>query len=100
MVGIVVVVALVAALGAWGRFQHTSSRGRMMSPMWLAFTATALSILFLTAGAVGYKINHGMPFMVPTAWTDHVIWRQIWVGAGAAVASVFLWRAGLRSLRP
>jgi hypothetical protein len=71
----------------------------MRSPLWGAFTATAVSILFIVAGGVGYKLTHGVPFTHSTEWTGQVLWSQIWVGAAAALLAVFLWRAGLRSLR-
>jgi hypothetical protein len=37
----------------WTLFLYRSSGGRMWSPLWLAFTSTALAVVFLVAGVVG-----------------------------------------------
>jgi hypothetical protein len=93
LVGVVVVVV------GWHWFINVQSGGRARSPLWGAFTATAVAILFVVAGAVGYKLTHGVPFANRLEWTGRVLWSEIWVGAAAAVVAVFLWRAGLRSIR-
>jgi hypothetical protein len=94
-----IVLSLLVLLGLWGRFLHATSAGRASSPLWGAFTATAVAILFVVAGTVGYKLDHGVPFTISTAWSGRVLWSEIWVGAGAALVAVYLWRVGLRSLR-
>jgi hypothetical protein len=93
------ILALVAFGVAWHWFLHKKSGGRSRSPLWGAFTATAVAILFLVAGAAGYKLSHGVPFTIGSAWTDQVIWSEIWVGAGVALIAVYLWRLGVQSLR-
>jgi len=99
MKGPILVLALIGLLGAWGRFTHARSGGRATSPLWMAFTATTMAGLFVVAGAVGYKLSHGVPFANRLAWTDSVIWSEIWVGAGLALMAVYFWRTGLHSLR-
>jgi len=99
MKGIAIFVAFVAVLAVCQSFLYRQSRGRMRSPLWGAFTATAVAILFVVAGVVGYKLTHGVPFTHRAEWTGQVLWSQIWVGAAAALVAGFLWRAGLRSIR-
>lgn len=96
---VVAVLALVAFLAAWQWFLYKRTGGRVWSPLWNAFSATAAAILFLVAGALGYQLTNGVPFTVRTAWSGKVIWSEIWIGTAAAVLAVFLWRLGLRSLR-
>lgn len=96
---VIPVLAVVAFLAVWTFLLHKRSGGRTWSPLWGAFTATAAAILFVVAGAVGYRLNHGVPFMNRAAWSDQVIWSQIWVGIGVALIAVYLWRLGVRSLR-
>jgi hypothetical protein len=93
LVGVVVVVV------GWHWFINVQSGGRARSPLWGAFTATAVAILFIVAGAVGYKLTHGIPFTHSLEWTGRVLWSEIAVGVGAGVAAIFFWRAGLRSIR-
>ena len=97
--GIAIFVGFVAVLAVWQTFVYRQSGGRIRSPLWGAFTATAVAILFVVAGAVGYKLTHGIPFTHRNEWTGQVLWSQIAVGAVAALVAVFLWRAGLRSIR-
>ena len=93
LVGVVVVVV------GWHWFINVQSGGRARSPLWGAFTATAVAILFIVAGAVGYKLTHGIPFTHGLEWTGRVLWSEIAVGVAAGVAAIFFWRAGLRSIR-
>ena len=97
--GIAIFLVFVALLALWQSFLYRQSGGRLRSPLWGAFTATAASILFIVAGAVGYKLTHGVPFTNRSEWTGQVLWSQIAVGGVAAIVAVFLWRAGLRSIR-
>jgi hypothetical protein len=96
---VVPLLVIVGSITAWYWFLHKQSNGRSTSPLWGAFTATAVSILFVVAGALGYKLSHGIPFTLSTAWTGRVLWSEIWVGLGAAIIASCLWRVGLRSIR-
>lgn len=89
----------VAFLAAWAWFLHKRSGGRQWSPLWLAFTSTTVATLFFIAGTIGYRLDKRTRFFAGTAWSDTVIWWQIWVGIAAAFAAVYFWRKGLRALR-
>jgi len=99
IVAILALTALLAFVGAWHWFLYRRSGGRTWSPLWGAFTATAVAILFVVAGALGYRLERGVPFTIAAAWSGQVLWSQIWVGTGMAVLAIYLWRRGLRSLR-
>ena len=99
MKGIAIFLAFVAVLALWQSFVYRQSGGRLRSPLWGAFTATAVALLFVVAGVVGYKLTHGVPFTHRNEWTGQVLWSQIAVGGFAALVAAFLWRAGLRSIR-
>jgi uncharacterized membrane protein YhdT len=94
-----IMLGLLAVVVMWHRFMYRQSNGRTQSPLWMAFSTTTVAILFITAGATGYRLSHGIPFTVASAWSGKIIWSQIGVGAGVAVLAAYFWRLGLRSLR-
>ena len=53
---------------------HRVSRGRTLSALWRAFTATAAAMLFVVVGAVGYTLWHGVPFTI-AALGPEPYWR-------------------------
>jgi len=99
IVAIQVLTALLAVVIAWHWFSYRRSRGRTWSSLWGAFTATAVSMLFVVAGALGYRLEGGVPFTIAAAWSGTVLWPEIWVGIGVALIAIYLWYRGLRSLR-
>jgi hypothetical protein len=94
-----IVLALVAVAAFWQWLVYRQSNGRTHSPLWIAFSTTTLAIIFVTAGATGYRLSHGVPFTMSSAWTGEVIWSQIAIGACVALLAAYFWRLGLRSLR-
>jgi hypothetical protein len=99
IVAILALAALVAFVAAWHWLLYRRSRGRTSSSLWGAFTATAVAMLFVVAGALGYRLEGGVPFTIATAWSGTVLWSEIWVGTGVALIAIYFWRRGLRSLR-
>jgi hypothetical protein len=91
------VLVIVAVLATWGWFLYKVSRGRMWSPLWLAFSTTAAAVLFLVAGANGYTLSKHARFVDGTSWSDAVIWWQVGVGLALLPLAAFFWRKGLRS---
>ena len=91
--------AVLAVVAAWHWVLYRRSRGRTWSPLWGAFTATAVAMLFLVAGALGYRLEGGVPFTIPAAWSDRVLWSEVWVGIVVALIAIYLWHRGLRALR-
>ena len=97
----VIVLALLAFLAAWNLFLYKQSGRRAWSPLWMAFSATFAAILFIGAGSAGYTLDRFIldRFVTGTAWSDSVIWWQVWVGLAVLPVAAYLWRRGLRSLR-
>ena len=95
----IIVLALLAFLAAWNLFLYKQSGRRAWSPLWMAFSATFAALLFVGAGTVGYTLDKHDRFVAGTAWSDSVIWSQVWVGLAASLVAAYLWRRGLRSLR-
>jgi hypothetical protein len=89
---------LAVFFGAWHWFLHRASRGRMWSPLWMAFSTTAVAVLFMGAGTIGYALGQQTRFAEGTRWSENVIWWQVGVGLALVPLAAFLWRKGLRSL--
>jgi len=92
-------LVVVAFLTGWNWLLYKKSRGRAWSPLWMAFSTTATAILFVVSGALGYTLNKHTRFVNGTAWSDSVIWWEIWTGIAVALVAACFWRAGLRSIR-
>jgi hypothetical protein len=92
------VLAIFALVVGWNAFIYKHSGGRMR-PLWIAFSTTAIAIVLMTAGLIGYTLDRHDRFVAHTAWTGHVIWSQIGVGLLFALAAAFFWRNALPRLR-
>jgi len=92
-------VILIAAAVAWHYYSYKQSGGRTHRPLWMAFSATALSIVFLAAGSMGYMLSRHDQFVAHTAWADGVLWSEVGAGLALALLAAILWPLGLRDLR-
>jgi hypothetical protein len=96
------VVAVVVVLIAWSWQFHFWSNSptarRSRSPLWLGFTATAASGLFLIAGIIGYNLIVSRRLSAGTAWADDVIWWQVAVGAALVPVAIYLLQRGVRDV--
>lgn len=97
---VVPVLAIVALVVGWHTFIYKQSGGRMWRPLWIAFSATAVAMLFMTAGAIGYTLDRHDRFVAHTAWTGHVIWSQVTAGLVFALVAAFFWRRAFRRVHP
>ncbi len=97
MTSIAVVLGIVAALAVGTYAQYRLSRGRMWTPLWLAFSTTAAAILCLVSGIIGYQLGRHARFVAHTAWSPTAIWWEVYAGLGFAAAAAVLWRLALRS---
>jgi hypothetical protein len=89
--------------GIWPWPSHDSSNGAISNQrpnydLHAAFTCTAASGLCAVAGVMGYELSKRSRFFTGTAWSDDVIWWQVWVGVAFALVAVYFWRKGLRTL--
>lgn len=64
------------------------------SPPWLAFMTTALSVVFLIAGSIGYFLDKRERFFAGSAWSETVIWWQVGVGIVLVPIAAYFWRRG------
>ena len=95
---LIAIAPLAAFVAMWWFAFYKASDGRLWSPLWMAFSATAGAIIFLVAGFMGYTLNRHDRFVAGTAWADKVIWWEVFVGLALVPLAAFLWRIGLRSL--
>ena len=86
--------ALVAAVAYW----HHRSEPRMRSPLWGAFSVTALVIMLLVTGSVGHRLDRRARFFAGASEADGVIWSQVGIGVALMPLAAYLWRRGLRDL--
>ena len=95
--------AVIVVLIGWSWLFHfwsnSPSARRSRSPLWLGFTATAGSALFLIAGIIGFDLSKRSRFFTGTAWTEGVIWRQVVVGLVLVPVAIYLLRRGVRDIK-
>ena len=96
---IIALLAIVAMVAGGALFQHRISRGRMWSPLWIAFSTTTGAILFLVSGISGDVLDHHDRFVTGKSWSDVVSWTQIDLGFALLIVAAYFWRKGLRSLK-
>jgi hypothetical protein len=99
MAAVVSVLALVAVISAGTWFQYRLSRGRMWSSLWMAFSTTATSGLFIVAGITGLNLSKHARFATGAGASSRVIWWEVGTGLALAVVSLVFWRQGIRSAR-
>ncbi len=94
--------AVILVLIAWSWHFHFWSNSpiarRSRSPLWLGFTATAASAMFLIAGVIGFNLSTRSRFLAGTAWTDSVIWWQVVIGLVLVPVAIYLLRRGARDV--
>ena len=97
---------IVVLIAWWWRFHfwsNTPGARRSQSPLWLGFSTTAASALFLVAGIIGFELDKHRRFVTGTAWTNGVIWWEVVVGLVLAPLAIYFLRRGVsdieRSLR-
>jgi len=96
----VIPILIVIIIGAaWQAFLYRLSGRRAWDPLWLAFSTTAGALVFVVAGAIGYRLDRHDRFVAHTAWAGAIIWWQVAVGGGLALMAWFFWRRGLLNAR-
>jgi uncharacterized membrane protein len=93
---------VIAVLIAWSWHFHFWSNSptarRSRSPLWLGFTATATSALFLIAGVMGHNLNKRGQLFSSTARTDDVIWWEVAIGIVLVPVAIYLLWRGVRAV--
>lgn len=95
---VIPVLLIIAFAAGWQWFLDKRSDGRMWSPLWMAFNATATAALFLVAGIIGYNLSKHDRFVAQTAWSETLIWWEVGVGLVLLPLAAYLWHEGLQSV--
>lgn len=101
MTPVLIVAGLLTFGVGWHYFTHRLSGRPWWNPLWMAFTITAVALLYAVAGLLGYDIPRHNPFIdQPVVWVGRVVWPQVTLGSIMLLASVPLWWFGLKRIRP
>jgi hypothetical protein len=99
MTPVLIVASVVALVAGWNYFVYRRSGRPLWNPLWMAFTLTAIALLYGVAGAAGYEVPRHNPFIDhPAVRVGHVVWPQVELAAATALISVWFWRQGLKRL--
>ena len=93
-----VIVLVIARSWQFHFWSDSPTARRSRSPLWLGFTATASSALFLIAGLIGFNLSRRSRFFAGTAWADGVIWWEVLVGIVLVPVAIYLLRRGIRDI--
>ena len=74
------IIVVIAAVASWWWFEQVLTGGRARSPLWMAFSMTAVSAVYLVSGLIGYTLDRHDRFVARTAWAGGVIWSEVAVG--------------------
>ena len=97
MASAIVLLSLVAVVTMTSIWQHRAEP-RMRSPLWLAFSVTAMIAFLLVTGALGYRLDKRSRFFADSSWSETVIWSQVGTGVVLIPLAGYFWRRGLRDL--
>lgn len=98
MTPLLIIVGIIAFLLGWNYFMVKLSGRPWWNPLWIAFTLTAVALLYGPAGLMGYEVPRHNPFIDrPAVWVGHVVWPQVQMAAAFALGSVCFWWQGLRN---
>ncbi len=99
MTAVAIVAGFFALVVGWSYVLHRRSGRPLWNPLHIAFTLTAVALLYGAAGFMGYVVPRHNPFIDhPAVWVGHVVWPQVTWALVALLASVFFWWHGLRRL--
>jgi hypothetical protein len=93
-----IILAVLAVLVGWQVFVVKLSGRPWWNPLWVAFTLTAVAIVFTVAGLIGYALPYHNPFIRQGIWTGQVVWSRVAFGSAMGLLSVPFWWMGLRRL--
>ena len=98
LLAVAVVVVVIATSWQFHFWSNGPTARRSRSPLWLGFSATASSGLFLIAGLIGFDLSKRTRFFAGTAWADGVIWWEVLIGLVLAPGAIYLLRRGVRDI--
>ena len=99
MTAFLIPIGIIAFALGWHYFMYRLSARPWWNPLWVAFTLTAVALLYGPAGVIGYEVPMHNPFIDrPAVWVGHIVWPQVEMAATMAVISLFFWWQGLKRL--
>src|SRR5262245_41768931 len=99
MTRVLIVLGILGAVLAWQYFIVRLSGRPWWNPLWIAFTLTAVALLYGIGALLGYDVPLHNPFIGRPATRDgHVVWAQVWFASMMGLASVVFWWQGLKRL--
>ena len=99
MIGVFIVLGMIGAGLGWQYFVTRLSGRPWWNPLWIAFTLTAVALLYGIAALAGSIVPHHNPFIdQPATRVDHVVWSQVADASLIGLASVVFWWQGLKRL--
>ena len=99
MTPILIIAGLLALSVGWNYLLYKRSGRPWWNPLWMAFTLTAVALLYFVAGFLGYDVPRHNPFIdKPAVWVGHVVWPQVAWASTTLLISIFFWWRGLRRL--
>ena len=99
MTPVLIVLGIVVFLVGWNVVMVRLSGRPWWNPLWMAFTLTAVAMLYGSAGLMGYSVPHNPVIENRIVWVGHVVWPQVKMAGAMALISVLLWTLGLKQLR-
>ena len=63
MIAVFIVVGLLALAVGWHYFTYRLSGRPLWNPLWMAFTLTAVALVYGVAGLLGYEVPRHNPFI-------------------------------------
>jgi hypothetical protein len=99
MTAVAMVAGLFALAFGWSYVLQRRSGRPLWNPLHVAFTLTAVALLYGVVGVMGYVVPQHNPFIDhPVVWVGHVVWPQVTWASVALLASAFFWWHGLERL--
>jgi hypothetical protein len=97
MTPVFTVVGLLALLVGWHYFTYRLSGRPWWNPLWMAFTLTAVALVYGVAGLLGYDVPRHNPFINrPVVWVGHVVWAQVALASIMLLVSAPMWWFGVK----
>jgi hypothetical protein len=100
MSSVLLIAGVVAAVVASDYYLYRAGGRRRWNPLWMAFTLTAVAVLYGTAGLLGYAVPlHNPVIEHRIVGVGHIVWPQVRMASVVALISVYPWTLGLKQLR-
>lgn len=80
-------VAMLVAVLVIGARQHSATRSRPGHPYQRVISFTAIGLLFLVSGLLGWDLSYSHGWFKGTRWVAGTVWWQVGLGLALLVAA-------------